>query len=157
MLENHQKLLGKWSVCPKTEGGPGVLDLRKQNEALMMKNLHKFFNDFDIPCSLIWEKLYPKGKLSNFQKKGGFWWRANLKLFKKIKSLAVIQINGQSCLLWEDTWLDMSVKEKFPELFSFAKDRQLTISMAKISREIDSILPFASVSPGLFPISGTTA
>jgi len=53
--------------------------------------------------------------------------------FKKIKSLAVIQINnGQSCLLWKDTWLDMPVKEKFPELFSFAKDRQLTISMAKI-------------------------
>jgi hypothetical protein len=33
----------------KDEGGLGVLDLRTQNEALLIKNLHKFFNRADIP------------------------------------------------------------------------------------------------------------
>jgi hypothetical protein len=29
--------------------GLGVLDLKTQNEALLIKNLHKFFNRLDIP------------------------------------------------------------------------------------------------------------
>ena len=37
-------------VClPKAEGGLGVLNLRTQNEALLLKFLHKFFNREDIP------------------------------------------------------------------------------------------------------------
>jgi len=37
-------------VCiPKEEGGLGVIDLQKQNEALLLKNLDKFFNQKDIP------------------------------------------------------------------------------------------------------------
>jgi hypothetical protein len=37
-------------VClPKEEGGLGVLNLSIQNEALLLKNLHKFFNKMDIP------------------------------------------------------------------------------------------------------------
>jgi len=36
-------------VCkPKEEGGLGVLDLQKQNEALLMKKLDKFLNRRDI-------------------------------------------------------------------------------------------------------------
>jgi hypothetical protein len=43
-------------VClPKAEGGLGVLKLQTQNEALLLKNLHKFFNRLDIPwVLLIW-------------------------------------------------------------------------------------------------------
>lgn len=37
-------------VCAdKKDGGLGVLDIGKQNEALLLKNLHKFFNRLDIP------------------------------------------------------------------------------------------------------------
>lgn len=51
-------------IClSKNEGGLGVLNLKKQNEALMMKNLHKF-NGLGIPwVNLVWEKLYSNGKL----------------------------------------------------------------------------------------------
>ena len=44
-------------VCkPKEEGGLGVLDLQKQNEALLMKNLDKFLNRRDIPrVTMVWE------------------------------------------------------------------------------------------------------
>jgi hypothetical protein len=37
-------------VClPKAESGLGVLNLKTQNEALLLKNLHKFHNRVDIP------------------------------------------------------------------------------------------------------------
>jgi hypothetical protein len=55
----------------KDEGGLGVLDLQIQNEALLIKNLHKFFNRINIPSvKLIWEKYYSNGNLPNHAKKG---------------------------------------------------------------------------------------
>jgi hypothetical protein len=87
--------------------------------------------------------------------KGGFWWRASLKLLGKFKSFAVVQINNdQSCLLWEDLWLDEPVKQKFPELFSFTKDRHITIiSKAKSQGQLTQTLSFATVSCGFLPNS----
>jgi hypothetical protein len=53
-------------VCiQRRKGGLGVIDLKSHDEALMMKNLHKFFNR----VSIIWEKLYPNGRLPNHVKK----------------------------------------------------------------------------------------
>ena len=46
-------------VCkPKVEGGLGVIDIEKQNKALLIKNFHKFYNRNDLP----WVHLvYVKG------------------------------------------------------------------------------------------------
>jgi len=59
-------------VCmPKKEGGLGVLNLRTQNDALLLKHLHKFFNRYDIPwVNLIWELYYSNGSLPSSRKKG---------------------------------------------------------------------------------------
>jgi len=48
-------------VClPKSEGVLGVLNLQTQNEALLLKNLHKFYNRHGIPwVNLIWERHHP--------------------------------------------------------------------------------------------------
>jgi hypothetical protein len=55
---------------PKDEGGLGVINIEKQNKALLMKNLHKFFNKLDIPwVHLVWEKHYRNGKLPSHIKK----------------------------------------------------------------------------------------
>jgi len=67
-----------WKMVCKTKekGGLGVIDIEKQNEALLLKNLNKFFNKKDIPwVQLIWEKYYRNGKLLGHTKKGSFWWR----------------------------------------------------------------------------------
>lgn len=40
-----------WTMVTKSkeDGGLGILDLKTQNEALLLKHLHKFFNRADIP------------------------------------------------------------------------------------------------------------
>jgi hypothetical protein len=58
------KCLVKWEkVClPKNAGGLGVLNLREQNKALMIKNLFKYYNKANIPwVDLIWQAYYQNG------------------------------------------------------------------------------------------------
>jgi hypothetical protein len=64
-IEKKGKCLVKWeNVCkPKKAGVLGVLNLRTQNIALLMKNLFKFMNKQDIPwVHLIWRAHYANGK-----------------------------------------------------------------------------------------------
>lgn len=69
-------------VCKsKEEGGLGVLNLKTQNEALLLKHLKKFFNKEDIPwLSLVRESCYDSDNLPPQGRKGSFWWRDILKL-----------------------------------------------------------------------------
>jgi hypothetical protein len=116
----------------KAEGGLGVLDLQTQNEALLIKNLHKFFNRADIPwVHLVWEKHYANGKLPGQNKKGSFWWRDILKLLDKFKGMASVAArDGSTCLLWNDCWSGQPLKLAYPELFSFAKKPLISLSSA---------------------------
>jgi hypothetical protein len=44
---------------PKHKGGLGVINLRLQNDALLLEQLHKFYNQLDIPwINLIWQRYY---------------------------------------------------------------------------------------------------
>jgi len=108
---------------PNKIGGLGVIDLRTQNEALLIKNLHKFFNRVDVPwVHLIGKKYYSNGKLPNHVRRGSFWWRDVLKLLDKFKGLASVNIaDGSSCLLWDDMWDGRVPRFALPELYSFAK------------------------------------
>ena len=60
-IEKRGKCLVKWEdVCKaKAAGGLGVLNLRTQCSALLMKHLYKFINQQDIPwVQLIWNAYY---------------------------------------------------------------------------------------------------
>lgn len=48
---NRVNAKAAWTMVTKAkdEGGLGVLDLKTQNEALLLKHLHKFFSKADIP------------------------------------------------------------------------------------------------------------
>ena len=121
----RQKPKAAWpTICrEKEEGGLGVLNIKTQNEALLIKHLHKFFNKEDVPwVSLVWEKYYKSGKLPESSKKGSFWWRDIVKLLNKFKGMARVEIeNGPSYFLWEYLWGNEILNQKFLELFSFAK------------------------------------
>ena len=44
---------------PKEKGGLGVINLRLQNDALLLQHLHKFYNQADLPwVQLVWFKYY---------------------------------------------------------------------------------------------------
>jgi hypothetical protein len=47
--------LAAWKLAtrPKRNGGLGIINLETQNDVLLLKNLHKFYNRLDIP----WVKL----------------------------------------------------------------------------------------------------
>ena len=60
-INKHGGYLVAWNdVCrPKFQGGLGILNLRAQNKAMLLKQLHKFFNQDDIPwVSLTWKAFY---------------------------------------------------------------------------------------------------
>jgi hypothetical protein len=113
-------------VCRDKEGGLGVLNLRTQNEALLLKYLHKFLDREDLPwINLIWEKYYHNGRLPAVGKVGSFWWRDILKLIDKYKGMATVNIqDGRTCLFWEDLWKGIVPKLSFPELYSFSKKKK---------------------------------
>jgi len=53
--ETHNKKRGNnlvaWEIIqkPKEKGGLGVINRHLQNDALLMKQLHKFYNRMDVP------------------------------------------------------------------------------------------------------------
>jgi hypothetical protein len=64
----------KFLTKPKMKGGLGVIRLKLQNEALLLKKLHKFFTKADISwIKLLWAKYYPNGRVSGQVMKGSFW------------------------------------------------------------------------------------
>lgn len=54
-INNNKPPLVAWELVtlPKSEGGLGIKKMAVQNDVLLMKNLHKFFNHANVP----WDKL----------------------------------------------------------------------------------------------------
>jgi hypothetical protein len=83
--------LTAWKMVtrPKMKGGLGVVRLRLQNEALLMKKLHIFSSKQDLPwVKLVWDKYYKNGKLPDHRMKGSFWWKGILKLLTQYKGIS---------------------------------------------------------------------
>jgi hypothetical protein len=109
-----------------------VLRLETQNDALLLKFFHKFFNSHDLPwVNIIWNSYYTSGRLPGHRRIGSFWWKSMLKLLHNFKGLAYPIIgNGRSILLWEDLWNKSIPSQQYLELFSFANTK-LSIAEAK--------------------------
>jgi hypothetical protein len=103
---------------PKLKGGLGVLNLRAQNEALLMKNLDKFYNREELPwVQLLWTKYYSNGKVSGQSMKGSFWWRSILKLLTTFKGIAEVEAgSGSTILFWKDVWNKPIMEISYPHL-----------------------------------------
>jgi hypothetical protein len=67
---------------PKRKGGLGIINLRSQNNALLLKHLDKLYNKKVVSwIKLLWNTYYSNGDVSHATKnKGSFWWRDILKL-----------------------------------------------------------------------------
>jgi hypothetical protein len=118
-------------ICrPKNQGGLGVLDITVQNNALLIKNLHKFYKRLDIPwVNLIWDSYYSNNSLPRRYSEGSFWWKAHLKLVDLYKGMGKCVIgDGKTPYFWIDMWHDNEcLHQKFHHLVSFAKNTDLTV------------------------------
>jgi hypothetical protein len=77
---------------------------------------------------MIWEIHYQGNKLPGGELVGSFWWKANLKLIDHYKAMARCNLgDGRSAYFWNDLWGDSILQQRFPHLFSFAIDPNLTV------------------------------
>jgi hypothetical protein len=104
MLKKRDGNLVAWEVVmqPKEKGGLGVLNLRLQNDALLMKHLSKFYNHANIPwVQLIWSKYYFIKVPHAAREVGSFWWKDILRLnviFRNVSNCVLG--NGASVCFW---------------------------------------------------------
>jgi hypothetical protein len=81
-----------WKKCtrPKMKGRLGIINLRMQNKALLLKHFDKFYNKRDIPwVNLIWNTYYANRGIPHATKdKGSFWWRDIIQLCDEYIAIA---------------------------------------------------------------------
>jgi hypothetical protein len=125
--KNKVQSLAAWDmICkPKDKGGLGILNLSVQNNALLLKHLHKFYNHDSIPwVQLIWDSYYYDVVPHVVTLSGSFWWKNIMKLSDQYRVLTKCAVgNGSSVLFWSDLWKHQVLASQFDRLFSFAKDK----------------------------------
>jgi mannosylglycoprotein endo-beta-mannosidase len=142
-LEEHGQPLAAWEmVCkPKFQGGLGVVNLTTQNNCLLMKHLHKFYNKANLPwVKLLWEVYYANALPPSRFRDISFWWRDCLKSLSDFKSLAKCSVGvGSSVLLWSDSWNTVPINLQLPHLFSFTVNDGVSIHQAKILEHLSEL------------------
>ena len=100
--------LAAWPMVqkPKHKGGLGVINLRLQNDALLLKQLHKFYNHHNIPwVHLIWAKYYTNKVPHGSRKVGSFWWKDILRLNPIYRNIATCALGDGSTILFLGRYL----------------------------------------------------
>ena len=123
--------LAAWDlVCkPKDKGGLGVINLKIQNEALLSKFLHKFYNKLDIPwVQLTWDTYYVQRTPHVVELVGSFWWRDILKLTPTFRGISKVQVVcGSTALFWKDLWAAQILQDSHPWAFSYAINEDVSL------------------------------
>jgi len=137
------KPLVAWKKCskPKRKGGLGIINLRSQNSALLLKHLDKFYNREEIPwVKLVWHAHYSNGDIPHAtMDKGSFWWKDILKLCDLFRGITNCKLgDGSTVLFWSDLWNDNVMQSKFPRLFSFAKNKKISVLQSLSNNNLQS-------------------
>ena len=126
---------------PKEKGGLGVLNLRLQNDALLMKHLNKFYNRANIPCvDLVWSKYYTTKVPHVARELGSFWWKDVLRLNTILRGVTRCELgNGSSICFWDDMWADSVLSQTYPRLASFARNEGASVREVMQADDLDSL------------------
>ena len=106
-----------------------MLDLTVQNDALLMKSLHKFYSRNDTPwVHLLWNTYYT-GKVPHaMSPRGSFWWRDVFKLSPTCRGITECKVLlGSSVLFWKDNWLGNEMALTHPRAYSFAASQDISV------------------------------
>jgi hypothetical protein len=126
--------LAAWDmICKlKKSGGLGIVDFQKQNAALLIKYLDKFYNHRELPwVNLLWTSHYNNKIPHSSDLCGSFWWKDVLKLVDNFRGVATVKHgNGNTFLFWRDSWLlsGRVFRKSFPRLFSYAWDTDIAVA-----------------------------
>ena len=136
-------------MLSKEKGGLGIINLRLQNDALLMKHLSKFYNRADLPwVRMVWTRYYTNRVPHAAREVGSFWWKDILRLNLLFRGIAKCTIgNGQSVCFWGDIWMnDQIIATKYPRLASFAKSEEISVYAVMQAEDLDSLfmLPFSN-------------
>jgi hypothetical protein len=141
--------LVSWDVAqkPKEKGGLGVINLRPQNDVLLLKQLHKFYNKEDIPwVNLIWFRYYQHAVPHTAREKGSFWWKDIWRLNAIYRSVSQCIIgDGTLVCFWEDKWRPEILSARYPRLALFARKREVYVQAVSVAENLDElfILPLS--------------
>jgi hypothetical protein len=132
---------------PKEKGGLGIINLRLQNDALLLKHLHKFYNKEDVPwVHLVWDRYYIDKVPHTAKECGSFWWRDILRLSTIYRGIAQCTIgDGAIVGFWEDLWCEGVLSSQLPRLFSFARKETILVKEVMQAEDLDElfILPLS--------------
>jgi hypothetical protein len=120
-----------WSVVckPKCVGGLGIINLEIQNNALLLKQLHKIYNKEIIPWVNLVLSLYGPGALHAQSSRGSFWCKDIFSFTSDYRSITHNNISDGSLTLWKDFWLNGDLLcDKYPRLFSYAMKEDVTVA-----------------------------
>ncbi len=146
-----RKSLASWDrVCtPKEKGGLGVINLRVQNTALLLKHMVKFYNGADLPWVKLISQTYYDSKVPHLMvNKGSFWWRDITSLADIFRGVAKCEIRiGTTALFWNDLWNDDFKCTSYPNIFAAAMYKNDSVK-ATCSRPLEDsfILPLSDVA-----------
>lgn len=86
-INNKKPPLAAWNLVtrPKSEGGLGIRKIVAQNDALLLKNLHKFFNQQQLPWVQLLLNNYYSGNIMLGQKKRFFLVKRHIKIIGSIQ------------------------------------------------------------------------
>lgn len=118
---------------PKDEGGLGIVDIKTQNKALLLKFLDKFYHKKDTPwVQLTWTKLYANSQTPPQDRSpvGSFWWKDILGYFEDFKNLTTCRANkGDTLSFRSQVWINASekLKDMHPQLYSYARKPKCSV------------------------------
>jgi hypothetical protein len=126
-------------VCrPKAKGGLGIINLKIQNKCLLLKHLHNFYNNADLPwVRLVKHAYYFNDAPHAVAVCGSFWWRSIMRLSDYYRQICKCKVgNGETILFWSDAWMSQSLEQAYPRLFSFATDKLCSVKQALYSTDL---------------------
>jgi hypothetical protein len=89
---------------------------------------------------LIWNNYYSEGAIPHASReKGSFWWRDVLKLVDWLRGIARCRVGDETTVLfWEDIWNDHLLQQEYPRLYSYAKNKQVSVAQFLLNNGINS-------------------
>lgn len=118
------------ACCPKSSGGLDVINIRIQNQAMLLKFLDFFYNIADLSwVRLVGDTYYSTSIPHATVRCGSFWWKHICKLMPVFGGVSLCVVgNGIDIAMWHDKWNGDPFSTRFPCLFSYVREEDRSVA-----------------------------